>query len=115
MVGIGECGLDYYYDLSPRDGVQSGPCFRPIFDAAGRPGLPLMVTPAMRTRTMIRILEERLRRTGPFQVSSTALLHQRRRAPPGRAAATSEPFFSVSGITAFKAAEDGEGGDRPTC
>ncbi len=41
MVGIGETGLDFHYDLSPRD-VQAE-VFRAHIDAAQRTGLPLVV------------------------------------------------------------------------
>ncbi|MFP5297178.1 MAG: TatD family hydrolase, partial [Alphaproteobacteria bacterium] len=41
VVGIGECGLDFHYDLSPRD-VQAA-VFRRHIEAARRTGLPLVV------------------------------------------------------------------------
>jgi TatD DNase family protein len=41
VVGIGEAGLDYYYDKSPRDRQQE--VFRLHIEAARRTGLPLIV------------------------------------------------------------------------
>ncbi|OYX29459.1 MAG: LuxR family transcriptional regulator [Caulobacterales bacterium 32-69-10] len=75
VVGIGECGLDYYYDLSPRD-VQRA-VFQAHIDAARATGLPLVVHTRDADEDMIRMLES------------------------GCIGA----FFSVSGIATFKAAE----------
>lgn len=41
VIGIGECGLDYYYDFSPRD-VQIK-VFRKMIQASQESGLPLVV------------------------------------------------------------------------
>src|SRR5690606_20050370 len=41
VIGIGECGLDFHYDLSPRD-VQAA-VFRQHVEAARISGLPLVI------------------------------------------------------------------------
>ena len=41
VVGIGECGLDFHYDLSPRE--TQAAVFRVHVEAARRTGLPLVV------------------------------------------------------------------------
>src|SRR3546814_15241621 len=54
LVGIGETGLDYHYDHSPREAQQHS--FRPHIRAAREPGLPLIVhtptAPAATNRTL---------------------------------------------------------------
>ena len=100
VVGIGETGLDFHYDLSPRD-VQEA-VFRAHIRAARRTGLPLVVHSREADAAMGAILEEEFA-AGPFKL----LLHcytsggelLRRLAALGA-------WFSVSGIATFKAAGD---------
>lgn len=67
-VGIGEAGLDYHYDKSPRD-VQAR-VFRTHIAAARESGLPLVIHAREADEDMIRILTEEMRR-GRFD----AVLH----------------------------------------
>ena len=100
VVGIGECGLDFHYDLSPRD-VQAE-VFRIHIRAAQATGLPLVVHTREADAEMAAILRE-ARRDGPFRflmhcyTSGVELAEQ---------AAEMGAWFSVSGIATFKAAED---------
>ena len=99
-VGIGETGLDFHYDFSPRD-VQAR-VFRAHIAAAQRTGLPLVVHAREADETMAEILEAEHAR-GPFKL----LMHCYTSGPEllARAAALGE-WFSVSGIAGFKSAED---------
>ncbi|QFU16467.1 TatD family hydrolase [Microvirga thermotolerans] len=67
-VAIGEAGLDYYYDKSPRD-VQRQ-VFRTHIAAARETGLPLVIHARDADEDMIAILTEEMR-IGPFK----AVLH----------------------------------------
>jgi TatD DNase family protein len=100
VVGIGETGLDFHYDLSPRD-IQAK-VFRAHVAAARETGLPLVVHTREADELMGDILEEEHAR-GPFKM----LMHCYTSGPElaARAAALGA-WFSVSGIATFKAAED---------
>lgn len=100
VVGIGECGLDFHYDLSPRD-VQAT-VFRQHVEAARRTGLPLVIHTREADAVMAHILLEEHRR-GPFRM----LMHCYTSGPElAEKAASLGAWFSVSGIATFKAAED---------
>jgi TatD DNase family protein len=100
VVGIGECGLDFHYDLSPRD-VQTR-VFRVHCEAARETGLPLVVHTREADQAMGDILEEEHARGG-FPI----LMHcYTSGAELARRAAVLGAWFSVSGIATFKAAED---------
>lgn len=100
IVGIGECGLDFHYDLSPRD-VQVA-VFRAHVAAARETGLPLVVHTREADAVMAEILEEEYA-AGPFRM----LMHcYTSGAELARRAAALGSWFSVSGIATFKAAED---------
>ena len=100
VVGIGECGLDFHYDLSPRD-VQAK-VFRAHVAAARETGLPLVVHTREADETMGAILEEE-HAAGPFRI----LMHcYTSGAELAARAAALGAWFSVSGIATFKAAED---------
>ncbi len=100
VVGIGECGLDFHYDLSPRE-VQAE-VFRTHIKAAQATGLPLVVHTREADAEMAAILRE-MRADGPFRflmhcyTSGSELAEE---------AAEMGAWFSVSGIATFKAAED---------
>lgn len=100
VVGIGECGLDFHYDLSPRD-VQAK-VFRAHIAAARESGLPLVVHTREADEVMGDILEAEYAR-GPFRI----LMHCYTSGPElARRCAALGAWFSVSGIATFKAAED---------
>ncbi len=100
VVGIGECGLDFHYDLSPRD-VQAK-VFRAHAAAARETGLPLVVHTREADQVMADILTEEHAR-GPFKL----LMHCYTSGPDlARTAAELGAWFSVSGIATFRAAED---------
>ena len=99
-VGIGETGLDFFYDLSPRE-VQAR-VFAAHIEAARETGLPLVVHARDADAVMARMLEEAYA-AGPFKL----LLHCYTSGPElARRAAALGAWFSVSGIATFKAAEE---------
>jgi TatD DNase family protein len=100
VVGIGETGLDFHYDLSPRD-LQAR-VFRTHIAAARATGLPLVVHTREADEAMGEILEEEHAK-GPFRI----LMHcYTSGAELARRCAGMGAWFSVSGIATFKAAED---------
>jgi TatD DNase family protein len=100
VVGIGECGLDYHYDWSPRD-VQRQ-VFAAHIAAAQASGLPLVVHTREADADCQAMLSEAYD-TQPFKI----LMHCYTSGPElARAMADRGAWFSVSGIATFKAAED---------
>ena len=100
VVGIGECGLDFHYDLSPRE-IQRR-VFLAHVAAARATGLPLVVHTREADADMADLLEGAWNE-GPLKVllhCYTSGLELLERAA-GRGA-----WFSVSGIATFKAADD---------
>jgi TatD DNase family protein len=103
VVGIGECGLDFHYDLSPRD--QQEAVFRTHIAAARRTGLPLVVHTREADDRMSSILKEETAE-GAFRF----LMHcYTSGVELAEHAAEMGAWFSVSGIATFKAAEDVRG------
>lgn len=100
VVGIGECGLDYYYDRSPRD--QQATNFRAHIRAASETGLPLIVHTRDADEDMAATLTE-AKAIGPLKgvlhcfSSSQALATQ---------ALALGFYISISGIVTFKNAEE---------
>jgi len=100
VVGIGECGLDFHYDLSPRE-VQAT-VFRTHIAAARQTGLPLVVHTREADDVMAGILVEE-QAEAPFQF----LMHCYTSGPKlAEKAAELGAWFSVSGIATFKAAQE---------
>ena len=100
VVGIGECGLDFHYDLSPRD-VQAA-VFRQHVAAARETSLPLVIHTREADDVMASILREEYA-AWPFKM----LMHcYTSGAELVKIAAEMGAWFSVSGIATFKAAED---------
>ena len=100
VVALGECGLDYHYDRSPRE-VQRR-VFAVHIAAARATGLPLVVHTREADEDMLAMLEAAWPWTG-FRVllhcyTSGAVLAAR--------AAELGAWFSVSGIATFRAAAD---------
>ncbi len=103
VVGIGECGLDFHYDWSPRD-IQAR-VFRTHVAAARESGLPLVVHTREADDVMAEILRDEMGK-GAFRF----LLHCYTSGPElAKIGAELGAYFSVSGIATFKAAEDVRG------
>ena len=99
-VGIGEVGLDYHYDLSPRE-AQAANFFVHI-QAARRSGLPLVIHSREAEDDTIAILKEEMA-LGAF----TPLLHCfTSKAHLAHAAVEMGGYVSFSGILTYKSAED---------
>ena len=100
IVGIGECGLDFHYDLSPRDIQQQ--VFAAHIEASQRTGLPLIVHTREADEIMGDMLEAAYAKA-PFRM----LMHcYTSGAQLARRAAALGAWFSVSGIATFKAAQE---------
>ncbi len=99
-VAIGEAGLDYYYDLSPREAQERG--FRNHIAAARETGLPLVIHSRQADADMAAILEEESGK-GAFP----AVLHcfTGGRDLAQRAVALGL-FVSFTGILTFKKSEE---------
>jgi TatD DNase family protein len=100
VVGIGEAGLDYHYDHSPRD--QQAKSFRMQIEAARQTGLPLVIHSREAEADTAAILEEEMAK-GAFKpllhcFSSKAELAER--------GLKLGAYVSFSGILTYKNAED---------
>jgi TatD DNase family protein len=96
VVALGEAGLDYYYDRSPRDAQELG--FRTHIAAARETGLPLVIHSREADADTARILEEE---TG--QGAFPAVLHCFTGGPDlARRAIALGLFISFTGILTFK-------------
>jgi TatD DNase family protein len=97
VVGIGETGLDFHYDLSPRD-IQAA-VFRAHIAASRETGLPLIIHAREADDEMARILEEERPPPGMMHCFSS-----------GRALAEAALalgfYISISGIVTFRNAEE---------
>lgn len=100
VVGIGECGLDFHYDLSPRE-VQAK-VFRQHIIAARETGLPLIVHTREADEVCAQILKEEMA-VGPFKFLMHCYTSGQDLADLAHELGA---WFSVSGIATFKAAED---------
>jgi len=99
VVAIGEAGLDYYYDRSPREAQERG--FRTHIAAARESGLPLVIHSRDADDDMARILEEETGK-GAF----AAVLHCFTGGPElARRAVALGLFVSFTGILTFKNSE----------
>lgn len=100
VVAIGEAGLDYFYDKSPRDAQQEG--LRTHIEAARQTGLPLVIHSRDADDDMAEILRDEMGK-GEFP----ALLHC---FSSGRALAMTGIelglYVSFSGILTFKRSEE---------
>ena len=97
VVGIGESGLDFHYDLSPRNVQET--VFREHIAASRETGLPLIIHAREADGEVARILEEEKPPPGVMHCFSS-----------GRAlaeAALARGFYiSISGIVTFRNAEE---------
>ena len=100
VVAIGEAGLDYYYDHSPRDAQERG--FRNHIAAARATGLPLVIHSRDADADMARILEEETGK-GAFP----AVLHCFTGGPDlARRAMALGLSISFTGIVTFKKSDE---------
>lgn len=100
VVAIGEAGLDYHYDTSPRDAQEKG--FRIHIAAARETGLPLVIHAREADDDVAAILEEESAR-GAFPF----LLHCFTAGPDlARRALALGGYVSFSGVITFKKSED---------
>jgi TatD DNase family protein len=96
VVAIGEAGLDYHYDNSPREAQERG--FRNHIAAARETGLPLVIHSRDADDDMARILEEEMGK-GAFP----AVLHCFTGGPDlARRAIALGLYISFTGILTFK-------------
>jgi TatD DNase family protein len=101
IIGVGEAGLDYYYDNSPREDQQAG--FRKHIHVAKETGLPLIIHTRDAEEDTIRILREEGACDGKTRVlmhcfSSNATLAKQ---------SIDEGFYmSFSGMVTFKKATE---------
>ncbi len=100
VVGIGETGLDYYYDNSPRDMQKA--CFQTHVEAAQETGLPLIVHTRDSDDDMAAILS-----TNMAKASFSGVLHCfSSSAALAKTAIELGLYISFSGILTFKNAQD---------
>lgn len=99
-VAIGEAGLDYHYDKSPRDDQATG--FRRHIAAARITGLPLVIHARSADEDMIEILEEETEK-GAFPAVLHCFSSGARLAEVGLKLGL---YLSFSGILTFRSARD---------
>jgi TatD DNase family protein len=100
VVALGEAGLDYHYDLSPRDAQETG--FRRHIAAARETGLPLVIHSREADADMARILTEEIGK-GAFP----AVLHCFTAGPDlARTAIALGLHISFTGILTFKRSDE---------
>lgn len=97
VVGIGETGLDYHYDHSPRD--RQAQFFHAQCRVAREVGVPLIVHSRMADGDTVSILKEEAMSTGVIHCFSTT----RALAEPALALGF---YISISGIVTFKNADE---------
>jgi TatD DNase family protein len=100
VVAIGEAGLDYHYDNSPRDAQAAG--LRTHIAAARMTGLPLVIHAREADAELAEILEEEAGK-GVFPAVRHCFSSGRRLAETGIALGH---YVSFSGIVTFKNAND---------
>ncbi|WP_417457075.1 TatD family hydrolase [Kordiimonas sp.] len=100
IVGIGETGLDYYYDNAPREMQQVN--FRAHITAARETGLPVIVHTRDADDDCIDILREEMAK-GPFKGVIHCFTASQRLAD---ACLEMGLYISISGIVTFKSARD---------
>ena len=100
VVAIGEAGLDYHYDYSPRDAQERG--FRNHIAAARTTGLPLVIHSREADDDMARILEEETGK-GAFPAVLHCFTGSRELAERAMALGL---FISFTGILTFKKSDD---------
>lgn len=100
VIGIGETGLDYFYEHSPRDDQKSS--FRAHIEAARQTGLPLIVHTRDADTDTVDILREEYEKA-PYP----GLIHCFSAGPELAEAVLDLGFYiSISGIVTFKSAQE---------
>lgn len=100
VVGIGETGLDYYYEHSPREAQRQS--FRAHIEAARETGLPLIVHSRDADDDTLSILQQEYR-SGPY----SGVIHCFTAGPALAEAALALGFYiSLAGVVTFKKAEE---------
>lgn len=100
VAGLGEAGLDYHYDLSPRDAQMQG--FKNHIAAARETGLPLVIHTRMAEEDTARLLEDEMKK-GAFKAVLHCFTSQQWLAEKGVELGL---YVSFSGILTYKNAED---------
>jgi TatD DNase family protein len=100
VVGIGEAGLDYHYDLSPRAAQEQG--FRAHIAAARETGLPLVIHAREADADVASILEAEMKK-GVFKPLLHCFTSSMELAQRGLAIGA---YVSFSGILTYKNAEN---------
>ncbi len=100
VVGIGEAGLDYHYDLSPRDAQMQG--FRNHIAAARLTGLPLVIHTREAEDDTARVLEEEMVK-GRFKAVLHCFTSQQWLATRGVELGL---YVAFSGILTYKTAQN---------
>jgi TatD DNase family protein len=100
VIGIGEAGLDYHYDFSPREAQMEG--FRRHIAAAQETGLPLIIHSREAEEDTARVLEEEMKRK-PFKAVLHCFTSKQWLAEKGVELGC---YVSFSGILTYKSAED---------
>jgi TatD DNase family protein len=100
VVGIGEAGLDYHYDLAPREAQMQG--FRNHISAARESGLPLIIHTREAEDDTARVLEEEMAK-GKFKALLHCFTSKQWLAEKGVELGLTVSF---SGILTYKNAED---------
>ncbi len=101
VIGIGESGLDYFYDKSPRDDQQAS--FRAHIRAAALTGLPLAIHARDADDDIAWILEEERAAGQDFRFLLHCFSSTRRLAD---AAIAMDGYFSFSGILTFPKSQE---------
>jgi TatD DNase family protein len=100
VVGLGEAGLDYHYDMSPRDAQMMG--FRNHIAAARETGLPLVIHTREAEEDTARVLEEEMAK-GAFKAVLHCFTSQQWLAQKGVDLGL---YVSFSGILTYKSAQN---------
>jgi TatD DNase family protein len=98
VIGVGETGLDYFYEHSPREAQQA--CFRTHIEASRQTGLPIIVhTRDADDDTMAILREEHAKGAFPILIHCFSTSHAM-----AECAIELGGYVSISGIVTFKKA-----------